>query len=89
VVNGVGSQLFVGHSASEDVASVESHLRDCLVKLDRSSVVRGEDVSVIDFEGEGRVGRHRTSRQVTRSRPMKYRLNLPHILISMTVIAEQ
>jgi hypothetical protein len=63
VVNGVGSQLFVGHSASEDVASVESRLRDCLVKLDRSSVVRGGDVSVIEFEGEVRVGRHRTSRQ--------------------------
>ncbi len=63
MVNTVGSQLFVGHFALEDVASVESRLRDCLLQVDRSSVVLDGDVSVIEFEGEGRVGRHRTGRQ--------------------------
>ena len=62
-MNTVGSQLFVGHFAPEDVASVESCLRDCLLQVDRSSVVLDGDVSAIEFEGESKVGQHRTGRQ--------------------------
>ena len=57
-MNTVGSQLFVGHFAPEDVASVESRLRDCLLHVDRSSVARAGDVLVkVELAGTEQVAR--------------------------------